>query len=322
MGVWVTWLADAARATRYPVIEVAGWRVRGHGPMARVEGVTGHQTGTPNTVRGDYPTLNVVTYGRSDLAGPLCNLGIGRSGTIYVIAAGTGYHAGVSRFAGFTDLNDEFLGIEAEDNGDSLWTDAMLDCYPKLVGSLLRYMNRGVDRYCSHRTCAIPAGRKPDPTGLSDAWMRTEALRWINRAVPPPISDPHTGVIWHTVIAGETLWSISRRYGASVAELMAWNGLTSSRISPKQVLQVSRPIGGRPIISTTQNRRDPEVQYWQMFMNRVFPAYSGTPLVADGEFGDPSAGVCREFQIRSHIPVNGTIDAQTRSALAKLGYRY
>lgn len=240
MGVYALWLADAARATGFPVIEVAGWGSRGHGPMRLTEGVNGHHTGTPETIAGDYPSLRVVRDGRVGLPGPLSHLGLGRSGTIYVIAAGLCYHAGASRFGQYVDLNDEFIGIEAEDSGDGKWTDAMLDCYPKLVGSLLRYMSRGVDRYASHRTVAIPAGRKPDPAGISDEWMRERAALFLRGPVAPATGD------MHTVIAGETLWSIGRRFGASVQELINWNSLASTTIQPGQVLRV-RSAGPPPI---------------------------------------------------------------------------
>jgi hypothetical protein len=120
--MYVPWLADAARTTGYPVVEIAGWRSRGHGGMRLVEGVVGHHTATSDRASGDYPSLGIVTNGRSDLPGPLANYGLGRSGTIYVIAAGAAYHAGASRWAGFVDLNDEFLGIEAESAGTGVWT--------------------------------------------------------------------------------------------------------------------------------------------------------------------------------------------------------
>jgi hypothetical protein len=103
-----------------------------------------------------------------------------------VVAAGCAYHAGASRWAGFVDLNDEMLGIEAEDNGDGHWTAAMLDAYPRLVAALLTYMRRGVDRYISHRGCAVPPGRKPDPGGLSDQWMRDQVTRVLSGAAPSP----------------------------------------------------------------------------------------------------------------------------------------
>ena len=189
-GLWVPWLADAARSSGLPVVETAGWRGRGHGPMRVVEGVVGHHTATGDAAKGDYPSLNIVTNGRAGLPGPLCNFGLGRGGTVYVVAAGVGYHAGASRWAGFVDLNDEFLGIEAEDNGDGRWTDAMLNAYPRLVAALLRYMHRGTDRYISHRGCAVPAGRKPDPGGLSDQWMRDQAGRYMGGPTPGPGPAP------------------------------------------------------------------------------------------------------------------------------------
>jgi hypothetical protein len=174
--VYVPWLVDAARSTGYPVVEVTGWQTRGHGGMRVVEGVVGHHTATADSAPGDYPSLDIVTNGRPDLAGPLCNLGLGRSGTIYVVAAGCAYHAGASRWLGFLDLNDEFLGIEAESAGYGVWTDAQRDAYPKLVAALLRYMSRGVERYAGHKDVCVPPGRKIDPVGIDTGWLRQRAV--------------------------------------------------------------------------------------------------------------------------------------------------
>lgn len=194
-ALFVPWLVDAARWAGLPVVVVPGWERRGHGGMRGVFGVVGHHTATSDTAKGDYPSQNVVTNGRAGLAGPLCNVGLGRSGTVYVVAAGCAYHAGVSAYAGFADLNDEFLGIEAEDNGDGRWTAAMLDAYPRLVAGLLHYAGLGVDRYVSHRGCAVPAGRKPDPTGLTDAWMRTEAQKVLNAGGAPVVTPAPTAPV-------------------------------------------------------------------------------------------------------------------------------
>ncbi|MEU0794708.1 N-acetylmuramoyl-L-alanine amidase [Amycolatopsis sp. NPDC005961] len=164
-----------------------GWQTRGHGGMRVVEGVVGHHTATADSAPGDYPSLDIVTRGRADLAGPLCNLGLGRSGTVYVVAAGCAYHAGASRWLGFLDVNDEFLGIEAESAGNGGWTPAQLDAYPKLVAALLRYMNRGVERYAGHKDVCVPVGRKIDPVGIDTAWLR-------ERAANPTATAPQTGV--------------------------------------------------------------------------------------------------------------------------------
>jgi hypothetical protein len=179
MGIFVPWLVDAARmaaaGTGKSVIVSPGWQSRGHGGLRVVEVVVGHHTATPESAPGDYPSLNVVRNGRAGLSGPLAQYGLGRSGNIYVIAAGVSHHAGASAYAGFVDLNDESLGIEAEDSGDGRWTADALFMYPRLVGACLLFMRRDFNRYASHRTVAVPRGRKPDPAGISDDWMRQQA---------------------------------------------------------------------------------------------------------------------------------------------------
>lgn len=196
-GIWVPWLADAARLTGYPVVEITGWRSRGHGGMTSVEGVVLHHTAGPRA--GEYPSLAVVRDGRAGLAGPLSHLGLGRSGTVYVIAAGTSWHAGESRWLQWTGLNSRFLGVEAEDDGDGRWTREQLDCYPRLVAALLHYMRRGAARAAAHREVALPAGRKPDPAGIDMpsfrrhvAHLLTDPLRLIPRGGPPEEDDMFT----------------------------------------------------------------------------------------------------------------------------------
>jgi hypothetical protein len=204
-GIWVPWLADAARLTGYPVVEIAGWRTRGHGGMSSVEGVVLHHTAGPR--KGEYPSLAVVRDGRSGLPGPLANFGLGRSGTVYVNASGLAYHAGASAWSGrdpdgrsfgFTNLNARFLGIEAEDDGDGTWTPEQIDCYPRLAAALCSYMRRSAARVCAHRECAVPTGRKPDPTGIDMPSLRNrvagllaDPLRLIPRGgVPQPPATP------------------------------------------------------------------------------------------------------------------------------------
>lgn len=190
MGIFVPWLADAARLTGYPVVELSGWKARGHGGMTSVEGVVLHHTAGPKT--GEYPSLAVVRDGRAGLAGPLANFGLGRSGTVYVNAAGLAYHAGVSEWAGMGDLNGRFLGIEAEDDGDGIWTGEQIDCYPRLVAACLYYMRRDASRACAHRECAPT--RKIDPTGFDMPALRSRVADMLAdplRRIPhPPTPAP------------------------------------------------------------------------------------------------------------------------------------
>ncbi len=111
----LTWLPDVLRAAGLPVVETAGWQTRGHGDVGTIKGVICHHTAGPKA--GIYPSLGVVTKGRPDLAGPLCNLGLGRDGTWYIVAAGKASHAGGGLWQGVHNGNMEMIGIEAENTG-------------------------------------------------------------------------------------------------------------------------------------------------------------------------------------------------------------
>jgi membrane-bound lytic murein transglycosylase D len=60
-------------------------------------------------------------------------------------------------------------------------------------------------------------------------------------AAPPPApskaAKPGTK---HTVASGDTLWTVSQKYGCTVAELKRWNRLKSKALRPGQVLVVAR----------------------------------------------------------------------------------
>lgn len=192
MGVRAHWMADAAMLTGYPVNEQRGWRGRGHGDFRVIEGVVGHHTAGPKS--GNYPSLLVVRDGRAGLEGPLSNYGLGRDGTIFCIADGVSWHAGASSWSGFRDLNDEFIGIEAESVGTSDdWTPEQRDAYPRLVASILFYIRRDATRFAGHKEACLPRGRKIDPAfwnlnGFRDhvSWLLRDPLRRIPRFANPP----------------------------------------------------------------------------------------------------------------------------------------
>ena len=46
------------------------------------------------------------------------------------------------------------------------------------------------------------------------------------------------GPVYHTVMRGESLWTISRRYGVSIDRIRSLNGLTSDTVDPGQRLRV------------------------------------------------------------------------------------
>lgn len=156
-------LATVIRESGMNVIEVSGWKSRNHGSLASVESIICHHTAGAAT--GNYPSLGVVTNGRSDLAGPLAQLGLGRDGTVYVIANGVAWHAGAT----INDAvwgNSRSIGIEAENTGSQPWPPEQVDAYAKLIAVLCRHYGLGVDRVRGHKEICYPAGRKTDPAGL------------------------------------------------------------------------------------------------------------------------------------------------------------
>lgn len=157
----LTDLAAACRKSGLDVVEGDGWRTRGHGDMGSVECIVAHHTATAASASGDYPSLRIVRDGRSDLPGPLSQLGLGRSGTVYVIAAGLSYHAG--------DVRDDWMGnyhaigIEAEHPGVGPWPAAQYGAYARLCAALAEHYGVPIPRVLAHKEVCWPAGRKTDP---------------------------------------------------------------------------------------------------------------------------------------------------------------
>ena len=164
MAFALAWLAEVLESAGLKVAEQPGWRTRGRGEMGEVKGVICHHTAGP--AQGNMPSLTVITAGRPDLAGPLAQLGLGRDGTFYVVAAGRANHAGGGEWQGIKTGNMSFIGIEAENTGkaDDVWPAVQLDAYAHGVAAILRKIGAGPQMCCGHKEYALPPGRKPDPT--------------------------------------------------------------------------------------------------------------------------------------------------------------
>jgi peptidoglycan hydrolase-like protein with peptidoglycan-binding domain len=184
---FLNWLSDVPRAAGLKTADVNGWQTRGHGPMGDPKGTIGHHTAGSKT--GNMPSLGTITKGRPDLAGPLCNYGLGRDGTVYVVAAGRAYHAGPGKWHGVTAGNSEMIGIEAENSGDGQpWPAVQIDAYVRLVAAAHKRIGADASMFCGHREWALPKGRKIDPTGIDlDAFRLQVAATMNGGIVRPPI---------------------------------------------------------------------------------------------------------------------------------------
>lgn len=181
----LTNLADVVRTSGLKVVEVTGWKTRGHGQMTAVEAIVCHHTAGAAT--GDYPSLRVVRDGRSGLPGPLSQLGLGRTGTVYVIAAGVCYHAGATFYT--WQNNWHAIGIEAEATGVDSWPKVQYDAYVRLCAALRRGYGVPNARVLGHKEVAKPLGRKPDPNFNMDVFRRKVAEAYSNKGTTTPTTE-------------------------------------------------------------------------------------------------------------------------------------
>ena len=235
--MYLTDLAAACRKSRLPVIEWPGWQTRGHGGLTAVRGIVVHHTATPAAMPGDYPSIRVIRDGRTDLPGPLSQLGLGRTGTVHVIAAGKATHAGAWSWPG-TSGNADCVGIEGEAPGVGTgggWTPEQLSAWPRLLAALALHYDLPVTRIAGHKEGAIPAGRKIDPAGIDMAALRHDTGRIM---APPPAQEdtpmtPQQQQLIETrlqrmenqlaalIAVAERPLDVERRLGARLDELVA-----------------------------------------------------------------------------------------------------
>lgn len=185
MSFSLTWLPDVLSKAGLKVAPVDGWQNRGRADVGQTFGVICHHTGGRRD--GNMPTLQTLIDGRPDLPGPLAQLGLGRDGTFYVIAAGKCNHAGAGSWQSITTGNTNFIGIEAENTGatnDSPWPRVQIDAYQRGVAAILKQIGRGAEFCAGHKEYALPRGRKDDPT-LDMVAFRLGVAKLLQADVPP-----------------------------------------------------------------------------------------------------------------------------------------
>jgi peptidoglycan hydrolase-like protein with peptidoglycan-binding domain len=187
------WLPDVLKGAGLKVSLVPGWENRGRGDMGQIHGVLCHHTSGPRN--GNMPSLNTLINGRggnSPLPGPLSQLGLGRDGTFFVIAAGRAIHAGRGKWQTVVNGNTNLIGIEAENTGlpnDSPWPEVQMDAYRRGVAAILKKIGKAADFCAGHKEYALPHGRKPDP--LFDMLaFRAGVLAILGGSAPPPVLIP------------------------------------------------------------------------------------------------------------------------------------
>jgi hypothetical protein len=186
MSFSLVWLYDVLKDAGLRVAPYdEGWKTRGNRSrdVGEIKGVICHHTGTD--APGNMPTLKTLVHGRNDLSGPLAQLGLGRDGTYYLIAAGRCNHAGEGSWRGITTGNANFIGIEAENRGteEDHWPEVQMDAYRRGVAAILSYLHLEPIMCCGHKEYAPK--RKPDP--LFDMVAFRKGVEDIMNAVAPKL---------------------------------------------------------------------------------------------------------------------------------------
>lgn len=135
-------LPTILRSYGLKVVTVPGWKTRGR-PVTVGEfnpvGVLCHHTAT-SVSSSNAAVIRLLVDGRSDLPGPLAQLGLGRDGTVYIIASGRANHAGEAKPSGTVaggDGNKLYVGIEAFNNGvNEDWPKVQMEAYVLLCAVL------------------------------------------------------------------------------------------------------------------------------------------------------------------------------------------
>lgn len=239
----LTDLAYAARKSGLRVVEVEGWKTRGRAPMANQApgSIVVHHTATSAKAKGNYPTLGVILKGHGSLPGPLAHLGLGRDGTVYVIAAGRCNHAGPADALNAT--NSYAIGIEAEHSGVGEWPKVQYDAYVALCAALSQHYKIPVIHVRGHKEIAVPKGRKTDPNfrmgefreavaklRFSDGEIASKVTtpprdpRYGHRGTPAELAEDgywgdrsHDALMWH--VDGDRLVGLTRD---NVRDVQSW----------------------------------------------------------------------------------------------------
>lgn len=249
MAYSLTWLPGVLKDAGLKVAECDGWQTRGHGDMGEVKGIICHHTATPGH-SGNMPTLNTLINGRPDLSGPLAQLGLGRDGTYYIVAAGKANHAGKGSWQGIISGNTNFIGIEAENSGVSgdPWPDVQMDAYQRGVAAILKHVGRGATFCAGHKEYAQPAGRKNDPDFNMDDF-RAKVAAILNGTAPPPSLIPVAEPVTPGAVPRSTLRRGQNNNPELVKQVQAKLGVENTgNFGPKTEAAVRKFQAGKGVV--------------------------------------------------------------------------
>ncbi len=180
----LTRLPALYRAAGLVVQEVPGWETRGGGTYGPWLGCLHHHTAGGISSRTLTPSLNICINGRTGLAGPLCNVYVGRDRKVYMVAAERANHAGLGDLPiiAANTGNSHLVGFEIENNGVGESWDYLKPTLDALFAVTNDYLNVPRRNLWGHKEYA--PGRKIDPYPFSMSAERDRVAAWRPVVVP------------------------------------------------------------------------------------------------------------------------------------------
>ena len=203
---FLTDLADACRKSGLEVVEIAGWQKRGRPSYTggfNPRGILVHHTGSNPPDSTAYVEWMART-GRGDLPAPLCQIALGRDGTVYVSAAGRANHAGDAKASGpipAGDGNELYIGIEALNNGTEGWSTTQHAAYVRLCRALVDHYGWTPEHVRAHKETSHSG--KWDPGELDMTKFRRAITAATTQEDDMPLSDEDLDKIAYRVWAKE-----------------------------------------------------------------------------------------------------------------------
>jgi hypothetical protein len=140
---------------------ISGWQTRGRPPSSgpfNPQGLLVHHTGSTSSAANPAGALGIVTNGRSDLPGPLCQISTGFDGVTTVVAAGRANHAGRMRAMGRVpagDGNAQLVGNEVQTNGTQQMPKVQYDAVVLSSAAVLDMLGVTVAELGLHNTTSL-----------------------------------------------------------------------------------------------------------------------------------------------------------------------
>ena len=179
MTLPLAWIPDVLHAAGLAVVPYVGWQARGKGDI-KVRGVVCHHTATGPNV-SNTAVARLLAEGRSDLKGPLAQLGLDRDGHYWMIAAGQCNHNGYGTWG-----NDS-IGIEAFNDGvGEPWPAQQIDAYERGCAALIAHLGLSIAEVRGHKE--TDPSRKIDPRGIDMDTFRLHVHSHLITPAPSPIS--------------------------------------------------------------------------------------------------------------------------------------